>query len=391
MSRASRWMSMAYADLTATARNGDAPTELEGRIWVERAFLRHNAGRVREAEELCNRAIECAQRTGADDVLGRALHLLDLVELAAGRPGDEGRVEQARDLFERAGDLPRQAGAWNHLGMRAYFRGDWDDALDRYRHAQAIHERSGDDWSAAICSANAAEILLDQGRVAEAEPSIVAALQVWRASAAPSYVGFGAVLLGRLYTRTGRPGPGMALLGEAVAAYSSIGERFEVIDAELRIAEALLLRGQATAAMQRLADTEASLLGALRAAGVLAGEASRASELPPSVPPATTLWRLRGCALAQLGDRRTAASLLERSALAARDRGARHDLTLALAAQVWLLGEAAGPAVAEVDALRRSLGITWLPDLPRTAAATVDVPEPATVVPAQRQATETTV
>ncbi|HET7529322.1 MAG TPA: adenylate/guanylate cyclase domain-containing protein, partial [Mycobacteriales bacterium] len=132
MARASRWMSMAYADLTATARNDDAPTELEGRIWVERAFLRHNAGRVREAEELCNRAIDCAQRTGADDVLGRALHLLDLVELAAGRPGDEGRVEQARDLFERAGDLPRQAGAWNHLGMRAYFRGDWDDALDRY-------------------------------------------------------------------------------------------------------------------------------------------------------------------------------------------------------------------------------------------------------------------
>jgi class 3 adenylate cyclase/tetratricopeptide (TPR) repeat protein len=357
--RAARWLGIAQREATSADT-----TELAARIRVERAFLRYTTGHDGDAAKLCAAAITQAEQAGADDVVARALHLLDLVDLRAGRGSDEARVRRALSLFERCGDVSRQAGIWNHLGMAAYFRGEWDPAIANYRHAQAAHERSGDEWSAAIASANIGEILVDQGRLDEAEPLVAEALRVWRISGTPSDIGFGAALLGRLVARRGRYAEARALLGEAAQAYAAKEEHAELADVELRQAESLLLTGAARPGLDHIDRAEAELATAVRLAG-----RSTADGLPP-LPITAALLRLRGCALAQLGDREAAVRLLDQSIDIARQVSSTHELALSLAARAWL--DRAGSA--EAGELFARLGIVWTPSLPRTTAGQRSLP-----------------
>ena len=123
-------------------------------------------------------------------------------------------------------------------GRQALCRETFDAAVDRYRQAQQVHERCADDWNAAIASANIAEILLDQGRLDDAEPLAAEALRVWRATT-PSDIGFGAALMGRICARRGRFDEAFALLEEAKLAYAAMDESVELVAVELAVAEAL--------------------------------------------------------------------------------------------------------------------------------------------------------
>jgi class 3 adenylate cyclase/tetratricopeptide (TPR) repeat protein len=373
--RAARWLALAQREAEG-ADTDPKLVELAARARVERAFLRYTTGHDADAAALCEQAIAQAEGVGADDVTGRALHLMDLVDLRAGRGSDEQRVRRALTLFERCGDLPRQAGVWNHLGMAAYFRGDWDAAVSHYRQAQAVHERSGDEWSAAIASANIGEILVDQGRLDEAEPLVAEALRVWRASGTSSDIGFGAALLGRLAGRRGRYAEALALLGEAATAYAAKDERAELTDVELRRAEVLLLRGAARAALHHLDDAQSRLFTALRLAGrdVPSGDASTWPPLPVSA----ALFRLRGCATAQLGQRNVALDLLDDSIALARRAGSTHELALSLSARHWADDTTDD---AEAEQLLARLGVVWTPILPPKALAVPELPE----LPEQRR------
>ncbi|MDQ1696086.1 MAG: hypothetical protein QOJ03_1439, partial [Frankiaceae bacterium] len=367
-----RWLTTAERELTLPDGAAATPdvVELRARISVERAFMRHVQGREAEAARLCRRAVDEATAASAENSLARALHLLDLVELAIGRPGDEGRVLRALELFERSGDLPRQAGAWNHLGIRAYYDGLWDLAVERYERARTVHIHSGDEWSAAIASANIAEILVDQGRLAEAQPLVIAALRVWRASGTPSDIGFGAALLGRLHSRSGRHPEALALLGEALAAYASSSQRFELIDTQLRFVESLLLQGAAEPALARLDDAEQALRETLRTAGVAASTDAAMDDaglLPLSAAFAPALSRLQGFALAQTADTAAAEAAMRHAVAAGRARGSAHETAQSLDALVWLLGHAAAAERTERDELFARLGVVWTPVMPHEA------------------------
>ena len=50
---------------------------------------------------------------------------------------------RALALFEELDNLPGQSGVLNMLGMFAYFRGEWDKALELYKRAQATVHRTG--------------------------------------------------------------------------------------------------------------------------------------------------------------------------------------------------------------------------------------------------------
>jgi class 3 adenylate cyclase/tetratricopeptide (TPR) repeat protein len=354
--RASRWLTTAARDIGA-APDTPAARELSARITVERAFLQHTAGREASAAQLCRDAMEQAERAGAVDVVGRALLLLEWIDLWTGGAGDEQRVMRALELFEECGDLPREGGAWNQLGMAAYFRGEWDLAVERYRQAQQVHGRSADEWSVAIASANIAEILVDQGRLDEAEPLVVEALRVWRASGTPSDVGWGAALLGRLTARRGEHATAMALLSEAAASFGVTEERIELVDVALRLTEALLLQGSASAAVERLADAEERLRDAVRAAGMPTEDGL------PLIPHAVALLRLGGCAAAQAGDDVAGRDLLDRAVEHGRRVRSTHELALALRARAWLDGDSSD----EAARLLQQLGVVWAPELPRHA------------------------
>lgn len=338
MTAALRWLST--ADRTAQG-------ELHARVLVERALIRHRQGRHREAAALAAAAQAEAEAAGSDWVLGRALSVADMTEVAATGRGDEQRVRRALSLFERVGDLTFQAHMWIHLGIQAYYRGDWNAAADHYARARELHLRVGDDWNAAIPAANVAEILIDQGRYAEAEPIAGEALRVWRVSGTPWDVGFGAALLGRLCMRTGRFGEAGTYLSESVKAFSSSNEHLELLGAELSSAEMLVLEGAALEAERRLMDIEQALA---------VGEDS---------PLTAQLLRLRGYVRGQLGDSSGAAAFFVRAEALARARQATHELALALDGVAWLntgVGD-----TEERDALFDQLGIVSAPVPPRRA------------------------
>jgi tetratricopeptide (TPR) repeat protein len=359
--RALRWL--AVADREAATRH-----ELRARVAVERAHLRYTEGRLPAARRLCAQAIDLATLAGADDTLGRGLLLLDWIDIAAGQPGDEHRVRQALALFEGCGSLHRQGAVWNHLGLRSFYAGAWDAAVTDYEHARDIFTRCGDEWSASIAAANVGEILVEQGRLAAAEPLVVAALQVWRASDTPSFVGFGAAILGRLHARLGRYAQATAELSEAVESYRTSDEPLELLDAQLRVVETLLLQGSAAAASRLLDDAETRLVAALRAAGLTGAPAGPATLLPAAAPQLATVLRLRGCALALSGDGAAAEAALRASLAAATARGADHDRAQALDALAWLIDPLGAQDEAVRTELHARLGIVWTPMLPRRAS-----------------------
>jgi tetratricopeptide (TPR) repeat protein len=380
--RALRWFSVAVKDLDVTAGTRLGADELRARITVERALAHYRQGRYAEAAQLSQEALIQAEQVGAEFVIARALHMLEISEVAQGRAGDEPRVLRALALFENCGDFTRQAHMWLQLGVEAYYGGAWDRAVDCYEHARQLYEQAGDDWNMAIASANVAELLVDQGRLLQAAPLVEDALRVWRASGTPWDVGFGAALLGRLRARQGEPFEAMTLLGEAIESYSAGQEQFDLVNAELSVVETLLIQGAAAAAMQRLDSIERQLWAAWRSAARPRASGGRGSgELPADAPQTATVWRLRGYALGQIGDVEMATILLEGSLAAARGRGATHEVALALEALDWLR-EGTSEAGERHD-LFAHLGIVWRPQIPRRAAAAEAT---LALVPRQRDA-----
>ena len=106
--------------------------------------------------------------------------------------GDDGmlHLDRALALYDEVGDELSKSKVLSLGGVRAYYRGDWTIAADLYGRAKDAADAGGDVVGAAIESANAAEILIDQGRIDEARPLIESALRVFAASDNPYLVAF---------------------------------------------------------------------------------------------------------------------------------------------------------------------------------------------------------
>ncbi|MDX6659870.1 MAG: hypothetical protein QOJ55_692, partial [Solirubrobacteraceae bacterium] len=334
----------------------DVTGRLAAEIAVEQATIRHWQGRHRDAVRACRGAIELAERVGAADILADALVWLDVNELMLGT-GDGSPARRALEMWQSMGDRPWHEGrCLNELGIRAYFAGQWDDARRLYRLCEEANERAGDAWAASVARGNAAEILSDQGRLTEAEPLLRDALRVWRASAAPSFIAFGHSALGRLATRAGRYDEAVGLLTSAREQYVADGETVEVLDTDARLAECQLLSGESAAALATADD-------AVRRAEALPG-------LAPMVP---MLRRIRGLALAALGEPDAARTALDRSLESARARHADHEVAFTLHATSSVLTAIGATLPADLrreqEDLLAQLGIVSVsePALPPTA------------------------
>jgi len=384
--RTMRWFSAAEkeVELLGTSAADPAAIELRARIAVERAMIRARQGRHREASELCRRALELAGQAGSQAMTARALLILGINDQLAGVMADETRWLGALELFEQCEDLASQARVWNSLGIDSYYNGQWDIAVSRYERAREAFLRAGDEWNAMSASYNIAEILVDQGRLDDAEPLASEALRVWRAARTPWDIGYGAALMARLQGRRGNYAAAGALVEEAVAAYSASGERFDTLDAELRGVELLVLQGAAHDALVRLDHIERELRAALRASTGTAAANAEDGDLPPNLPHTIQIVRWRAYALGQVGRDHEAREQLLKALDMLSDRKSSLDVLIVLEALLWL------DSTADVGARCREsaaqLGIVWSPSVPRSARAL-----PTSVsVPSQRTAVDVT-
>jgi tetratricopeptide (TPR) repeat protein len=313
-------------------------------IAMRTAYTRWRQGRLKLARSIWLEVLASTDAALLPDVVADALGMLEVAELGLGLQGDPSRSTRALALYEQLGDLADQARVLNHMGYRAYFAGDWVNALSLYERCRALLDRIGDTTNAAVLTANIAEILVDQGRGAEAEVMLRAVLHTWRAAGSWNDAAFGLSLLGRALSRQGQYDEGREMLNEARRHFATQGARTEIVDADTYLAESLLLESRPAEALDAAQH-------ALAEAGALA-------EFPAQGP---LLYRVVGGALDALGRATEASAAYDRALEIARRRSAAHDVVFTLTAIAARARAAAQPVdpscLNEVAQLTTQLGL----------------------------------
>ncbi len=318
------------------------------RFYSAYAAVSQTLGRPKKTIDWCERAIAEAESSGARDALAHGLYLLDWAYVTLGDQRAAVHSQRALELFEELGEYRWQAVVLNNLGIRSYYAGEWDDAARAWDEAGRRFDDVGDRWSSATTRANAAEILADQGRYDEAEPTLRDALRVWRAAGTEPRVAYGLRELGRIAARRGDAGKAAELLHEARGSYERLGDVVEVVATDARIAEAKLYAGETAEAR---AEAEAAI--------------RRVESLPGATLVLPLLARVSGSALLCIGDD-GAREQLTNALTQAEEVGAAAEKPLILDALV-LLDETTGSVESwrtQRDELFERLGIVTTPELP---------------------------
>jgi len=320
------------------------------RLSVWYATIRQRQGRHREAIRWSQRAVDEAGTAGDLRAVAEAYRVLDWAYIDLGRGDLATNSAAALAIYEELGDLSGQAEVLNNLGGFAYYQGRWEDALQLYARSGDAKRRTGNLVDGAAATANRSEILADQGRLDEAESGFSEALRVWRSVGYPRWVAFATMHLGRVMSRRGRFHEAMRLLEEARDLFLAIEAASEALETEVWIAECLLLGRQTEAAL-------ATADGALQREAAMGGSGVQRA----------TLQRIRGYALAQLGDVTGAWAALDESLAAGRDRGAAFEIALSLEALsviASLSGRPYVPSEEEHRLVLQRLGVTQMPTVP---------------------------
>jgi tetratricopeptide (TPR) repeat protein len=344
---ARRLLSKALAGLDGVA---SAPALAErAEICSWQAMVELRLGRPAAATAWARRAVEGADDADAPTALGRGLMVLDLALVEQGRLDEATHGERALEVFERLGDLNQQAFVWNNLGLVAFYRGRWDEALACYARAKEAWERTGDRASVTFADVNMGEILTGQGRHDEADALLRNALRAARAARNDADVGYVLRELGTIDLRRGNVDAALEQLSAAAAACEAAGDAPAALEAKARIAETHLLAGRIRQAREA---AETALVRARAEGGALTTPA---------------LLRVLGQVAAAEGDADGAAGHLAEALAAGEAANHAFERTLALAC-IAELGEAGG-ATATVrrrrDDLVATLGIVELPPLGR--------------------------
>jgi len=343
-----RWTTKGLRLLDGVDGNAASRVRAELLSWYGRWC--QEAGHHTRAISWCARAVAEAEASGEQVALAEALRTTAWAKIELGQLDDRGYLERALAIYEDLNDLSGQANTHNQLGMYAYWKGDWATALDSYGRGVDLNRRIGNPVHLAFQLYNIGEIYLDQGRFDEAAAQFTDADREWRAAGYRSGVASVAVMLGRVAAGEGAFDDARRLFDEAIAGFRASGSNVDVVEAQARLAESLLLADDVEAA---LATADDALAQARSLGGV-------SSHLP-------LLLRVRGSALARRGRRGDALASLEQSLAAARTRGAGHEVALTEIVTAWLLADddptvAEGLRIEATDTLA-GLGVVRVSDL----------------------------
>lgn len=202
------------------------------------AGLLHRSGDYVGSNQAAALAMAEARTIGAQAGLGAAALLTITNDAALGRNEPNSIGAEAIAIFDELGDALNRGKVRNNIGYRHYFRGEWDEAVDAWRAAQADYRTAGDVIGSATADNNLAEILSDQGHLDQAEERFSEALRAWRAAGFSLGVALATQNLGRVQARRGAVRDAQILLGDALQAFEKAGSQAYVLDTRLRLAEA---------------------------------------------------------------------------------------------------------------------------------------------------------
>ncbi|WP_188113407.1 adenylate/guanylate cyclase domain-containing protein [Nocardioides humilatus] len=250
-----RWTSRGRAALEGRT---DKPSLI---VLAELAFSRCQSllarGHFAEAERWATRCIEEAEAAGDLRRRASATQLRAVARHYSGAEVDLGELVASAVEQERLGDLKRAARTHNIIGVLAFDDGLWPMALDHYDRAVDIYRRLSQPLEVALQLANAAELLIFQRRLDEAEVRLTEATRLWRGAPMNGEQAFGTTQRARCSMARGEYDAALALYEEARSVHAASREAVQLVIVEGMLAECLLLAGDARAAFDLILDVEA--------------------------------------------------------------------------------------------------------------------------------------
>jgi class 3 adenylate cyclase/tetratricopeptide (TPR) repeat protein len=288
--------------------------EALGVVATATAFAAHiklRQEKPRDALVWARRAVDEASAIGEMSALARAFGVIAWAYLTLDDPGALEYCQKSLELYEELDDTVGQSGMNNNLGVLAYYDGRWGDALRFYERSRDGAERVGNVVYVGFADMNIGEVLVNQGRLEEANTRLREAVRVLRSSEEIYSANFAEVQLGRVLMENGDLDGAQRLL-EAVWDESNVNDfsanRFE---ASMYLADCAIRKGDPDGA-----------IGMLDRALLDGGD--EASAYTPIE------MRLRSTALAARGERAAALEAARAGIVMARDRNLDYDLALLL-------------------------------------------------------------
>jgi class 3 adenylate cyclase/predicted ATPase len=294
--------------------NGKPAAAATARLAALAATIRVAQQKDREAIKQALIAVEEAREAGERAALARAYSVLDLSYRWIGEADKAVYAQDALAIYEDLNDLAGVAVVTSNLGVAAYFDGNWVEALDYYERGRDAFLRSGNTVQAALAESAMGEIMVNQGRVDEAEPLLEDADRVLRASGFVDGAAFAEVQLGRLYSARGDLEASRDYLERARQAFMELGETASVIDTAVHLAELQLKADDPTGTLALIDEAE----------GLSGGEAAVHS---PS------MLRIRADALKELGRLDEAERVVTGALDDAESQGLPYEIALLLTTQ----------------------------------------------------------
>ena len=295
-------------------------------VWY--ATVRQAQGQHREAVIWCEKAIAQAIECGDRDAEAHALFIVDWAWTSLGQSDRVTNSQRALEIYTELGDLGGQAVVLNNLGVFAYFRGEWDEAISFYERGRDARLATGNDIEAAFGTCNIGEILANQGHYEEAERRFRDSLRIFRAGGYRYGIGYALLLSGQLACRVGSFDEAYERLSEARQEFDSSGLTSDIRLVDARTAECLVFEGRSREALDIVERLFAS------------GSAGLSAEM-------ALLQRVRAHALMSDGDLDGALDALKISLHSAEDQDAAYEVALTLLAQQRLARLTANGALAD--------------------------------------------
>ncbi|MGB9374370.1 MAG: AAA family ATPase, partial [Jiangellales bacterium] len=315
---------------------------LAAEVKASRAAVLLQQDRFSAALAVADAAEKQARVVGAREALALALERKEIALQMLGRPSGGVHARESLELYRELDDLDAQQRVINNLGAFDFYAGNWVSALAEYTRAAEITRRLGNDVEAAISDSNRGEILVLQGRYAEAGPILEATSRVLRAADFMDGATFSDVQLARVRLAQGDVADAKVLLDSVIDELTSSGKFDSALEAAIARAQVSLAEADPSGANLIL---DSSLDVARHEAQVL---------LPQ-------LARVRAEALFALGDAASAARSCAEGIHEARALGLDYELAkLSLLASQHAVTTDVQGALPDDEAVAtlRSLGVT---------------------------------
>jgi tetratricopeptide (TPR) repeat protein len=313
---------LALAETTKGRRLAERVTSTDGmkaraRLLSFRSMLRMAQERPREALALAEQAVLEAESAGEEEALARAYSTMDWSYYMLGEPHKATHLTQALAIYQRLGQVERAADVMNNIGAFAYLDGDWARAVEWFSKSRDAFKQAGDESGAALVGANIGEVLVGQGRLAEAEPILVESVRVLRASHGRDDAIAAEIALARLHLEERDYEEATRLLEQLRREALELGQIVHALEVALYLADCVTRAG----------DPEAALALLEQASAEAGGEAAML---------ASTMARVRAEALVELGRLDEAGAEIAIGLSQARQQGLLYEEALLLRARIDL-------------------------------------------------------